>query len=508
MKTAAAIDTGKARALIKGAIAGAIRLMLLDGRLDEPLRIQVKPNFNTACWSWQSGVHRVFVGEGALERSKHGLSDAELERYAHSYMHHERAHAMFTERDPAVLRGWLASFEVPFGLMNLVEDARVEHRYRATSEDGFRFHWTRYEKTDASGPIVGCSQGDSFGWAFFRLIQAEGQPVDWSEATVERPDVFQEAERYYSRAVQLDSTKAAVELAAEIVARYPELAGMTGRCGMEVGASMSGADGKTALETFEQDAEEDQQSPAAKSPGSQGTGSGGSAVGEELMGEPGSIELDVARVRRLASRLSMLRGASRDARRYETKPAKRVSVRHALQGQARWVRRVEVAGQNKLRRLLVVVDVSGSMDGRPLEAAAHLIAGLSACAQAGELEGDVVLSTTGEKGSAWMRKPLPWTMEEARSLISHDTEGLAQTLRENDELVVEADETYVMTDGHIGGPRIPHEAYRRRGLRVTGLYCNEDRDDLESVHEQMQQHFQRYVVRNTIESLVEGLVLD
>lgn len=483
-------------------------MMLLDGRLEEPLRIQVKPNFDTACWSWQSGVHRVFVGEGALGRSKPGLSQAELERYAHSYMHHERAHAMFTERDPKVLRGWLEAFKVPFGLMNLVEDARVEHHYRVTSDEGFRFHWTKYEKEDGSGPKVGCSDGESFGWAFFRLIQAEGEAVDWSEATVERAAVFSEAERYYSRATRLGSTKAAVELAAEIVERYPELSQMKGRCGMEVGAAMSGADGKAEMEAFEQDAQDEGETQPNGKPGGQGGGVGGSAIGEALMGEAGSVELDVGRVMRLAQRLSMLRGASRNARHYEVKPAKRVSVRHAMQGQARWVRRVEVSGQNKVRKLLVVVDVSGSMDGQPLEAAAHLIAGLSACAVEGEIEGDVVLSTTGENGSAWMRKPLPWTMEEASSIVSHDAEGLAQTLRENDQLIVEADETYVMTDGHIGGARIPHDAYRRRGLRVTGLYCNEDHEDIESVHDQMRQHFERFVVRNSIESLVEGLVLD
>jgi hypothetical protein len=283
---------------------------------------------------------------------------------------------------------------------------------------------------------------------------------------------------------------------------------MKGRCGMEVGAAMSGADGKAAMEAFERDAEEEGKPASEKVRGGQGTGSGGSAVGEDLMGDAGSVELNMARVRRLAQRLSMLRGASRDARNYARKPAKRVSVRHALQGQARWVRRVEVGGQSKLRRVLVVVDVSGSMDGQPLKAAAHLIAGLSACAQAGELEGDVVLSTTGDNGSVWMRKPLPWTAEEASSLVSHESEGLAQTLQENDDLVAAADETYVMTDGHIGGPRIPHEGYKRRGLRVTGLYCNEDREDLDDVHEQMQQHFQRFVVRNSIEGLIEGLVLE
>ena len=483
-----------------------MREMLLDGRLDEPMRIQVKPNFETACWAWQGGVHRVFLGDGVLDRARASLSEMELASYAGRYVHHERAHALFTERDAERLMGWLAECKVPFGLLNLVEDARVEEKYRATSTDEFRFQWTAYEAQSGEAHAVG-SAGEAFAWAFYRIIQSEGSEIAWEGGQSAFAGAIADAAVMYGLAVRAVDTKGAVVVAAKILAKYPELSGMTGRCGMEVGASLSGEGGKRVMEAFEEDAE-DHQSDGRAGEGEKKADDdmGHQFQGTDLLGSS-EVVLDQARVSRLAERLSRLHGVSREVRKYEVRPQKRVSVRHAMQGSARWLGVKRASGVQKVNNVLMVVDVSGSMEGSALVSAAHLIGALSECASSGCLRGTVVLSTTSDEGSKWMRKDLPWSRDDVKRLVTHDAEGLDGTLRVHDREMVEADETYVFTDGNIGGPKIRHAEYQRRGMRVTGLYCNEEREELESVEGQMGKHFRRFVVRGNVEGIVEAIVM-
>lgn len=514
MVEAVAKASNAARSLIKGEISAALREMLLDGRLEEPLKIQMKPNFDTACWSWQSGSHRIFVGEGVVAKARSGLGEDDVKRYVRAYMHHERAHAMFTERDRAKMTGWLRELGVPFGLMNLVEDARVEARYRSSSDEGFVFGWSELE--DLSG-VVGspaASDGEWFRVAFFRLIQAEGAGVDWGCMVCIPQAVCTDAECLYGEAVAASGTREAIVVAAEILRRYPELAAMTGRCGLELGFSMSGEAGKDALSEFASDAQDPgapdvEPAKVGGHGGVEGAGGGAGFDGEDLLCDVASIEVDASRASALAKKLQALQGSIRSARYYAVSPGKQVSVRHAMLGRARWKEKRDVAGRSLNKTVLLVVDVSGSMDGYPLESAAHLIAGLSECAKAGIVSGEVILSTDSDEGdSLWMRKPLPWTISETERLMTHNAEGLCGTLERHDKLLVAADETYVFTDAHIGGRAVRHGEYRRRGMRVTGLYCNEDRGEAEAAHDMMKQHFQRFIVRSSIESLVEAIVVE
>jgi len=508
--------------LVAAAALAAHGDMLLDDRFDEPIVVQVKQGFETACWVYERAVgHRVFIGDKVLDRARPGLSNDHQRQYIGKFLHHERAHAMLTERDREKIDKALADKKVPFGLFNLTEDGRIEHQYVESSEGTFSFEWEAYEAIEARCTANGATPkpSEALLCAYFNLIQTEGQA---ERVVAMYPECVGEATRdaveFYEQTKACKDSFEAINVAARMLAKYPDMQPDSGRCGLSLGFSMQGPQGAQALAQFMQTAltprGERPEAPEAedKKAGGKGKSDG---VGDKafdgtmLLSNRRVRSLDTVRINRLADRLQRLSLKKSPVRETQASPGGRVSMRHALRGEARW--QCAQVGQSpvKVRKLVLVVDVSGSMDGEPLEAAAYLIGALSEACRRGMLQGDVILSTTTPTGrdNLWQHKKLPWSLTEAERVISHSGEGLAATLDRHDKLLQLADLVLVTTDGDIGGAAIPHAAYKRRGLTVIGGYVNAEGLDQEAVIEQMQNHFTRLLLRNTVDGLVDALVL-
>ena len=514
---------GRAK-LIAAAALTAHGDMLLDDRFDEPIVVQVKEGFETACWVYEpSQGHRVFIGDKVLDRAKEGLSDAHKCQYVGKFLHHERAHAMLTERNREEIEKALAAKKVPFGLFNLTEDGRIEHAYVDGSDGSFSFEWEAYEAIEAKC-LASCTTpkaADAVLCAYFNLIQTEGQN---DRVVAMYPECVGEAVRdavaFYEQTKACKNSFEAIDVAADMLAKYPDMQPESGRCGLSLGFSMQGEQGADALAQFMQGVltppigEKPKQANAdeQKQRGGRRTSDeavSGSFTGTALLSEQRVRKLDAGRIKRLADRLQSLSLKKRPVRDTQTSPGGRVSMRHALEGQARWYGPEVSSATTKVRSVALFVDVSGSMDGGPIEAAAYLIAALSEASKRGMLRGDVVLSTTNNTGRTnhWQHKKLPWSLAEAERVMTHCGEGLAATLDRHDKLLQAADLALVITDGDIGGAAIAHAAYKRRGLTVIGGYVNAEGLEQEGVIENMQRHFTQLLVRNSVEGLVDALVL-
>ncbi len=86
-------------------------------------------------------------------------------------------------------------------------------------------------------------------------------------------------------------------------------------------------------------------------------------------------------------------------------------------------------------------------------------------------------------------------------------EGLTASLKRHEAILERSDAVLVVTDGDIGGAPIPHAAYKKRGMVIVGGYVNSEGIDHESVIKDMQAHFTRLLVRNTVEGLLDAMVL-
>jgi hypothetical protein len=97
---------------------------------------------NTACWSWNGSrrCHEIKVGIFSTVQleMKHRSDINRVRQFIAALIDHECSHGLFSSRDLAAIATKLEADKIPFRLLNLLEDARIEHRGRAA---GLSYGW-------------------------------------------------------------------------------------------------------------------------------------------------------------------------------------------------------------------------------------------------------------------------------------------------------------------------------------------------------------------------------
>jgi hypothetical protein len=133
----------KKRTLPYAVNEGYLDLMLARMLDEKSYEIRIKPNFKTASWCVKADKHYIVVGNDILKAQNLEEDYKIYEPYIISYLFHEVGHSLFTEPDLKAVSHALKAVKVPFVLMNLFEDARIEHLMRTKSKRAFE--WAIYE---------------------------------------------------------------------------------------------------------------------------------------------------------------------------------------------------------------------------------------------------------------------------------------------------------------------------------------------------------------------------
>jgi len=127
-------------------------------------QIFIKPNFASATWQFHQGKHKIVIGENVLKyMDKNSTPQGKL-RYLRSFLYHELAHSLWTEKDLESTKRHLATECISFELYNLFEDARIEEKMRKYTNQGFV--WTQYENIELPKNAIEI---------FFYILQFEHQ---------------------------------------------------------------------------------------------------------------------------------------------------------------------------------------------------------------------------------------------------------------------------------------------------------------------------------------------
>jgi len=483
--------------------ASVLELLVADAGLGkERVDIRIKPGFRTACWLFIP-PHRIYIGDGIPERARGGLTEAQIARYVKAHVRHEIAHGHWTDRDLRALTRDLGDI-APFGLFNLFEDARIEHKYR--SAHATPFEWTEFED-------ISITAEDPIG-IFYAMIQHDANEERVRSAARERevPEKrVTEVVPYFRNALAAKDSRALFPVLQAWVKRFgsasppAQVQGRPDGFAVDLSLSLELQTDPDKLHQFDGDAVS---ATGAILDGKQKSSDQSGRVDVEsfagnadLLAEKTCELLDEAQVQRLSERLQLV--FSSKARDVLTlSPSRRIYIRNFVLG-GPFYRAREIQTPQR-RKVLLVVDCSASMAGSHIEQARLLVAAYSELARRNIVTGHVVLSAVVGRQACWQRFALPIRVETiGRIQAFGDAEGLEFALKSNLKEAQAADHVAVYSDGDIFDQPIERRTLHARGVYIWGLYAGES----EQAVNDLLRYFDRALVRSNVEGLVEAMLL-
>lgn len=501
------------------------RSVILNGNYDQANRhrIGVKPGFETACWAWRNGAHQIHVGDAIYAR--HAVSgDKERRDYTGAYLRHELAHALWTDRDIVALQKRCTKVGVPFRLVNLMEDARIEHRYR--TEFGVPFEWEKYEAMPEGGSPVA---------DFFVMLQTERGVLDGDDLGKEPKTPAD----FYVACCRAQTTAEVFDLAVKWMETFDDApdekpgdmsgegqgvnsaggspdaanAASGGSSGNEESAGGAGDDGEkasgrgTVAELMDGIEPRNIDMESAVIMMTSGVDGGGEVADSDNLAAPlttvgqpdqDNSEINVPENMRaipnedypcpegMAVRVGVgkslapyvLRLAAKIERRLQLSgsrptgwvstdsPGKRLSTRGMVSG-VKEFRRKQTMRPDRHMRVNVFLDLSGSMGYMDVcGVASAVVLALGRMAHRGQIEGRCVLH--GDGISIFKLRDMPRVLPYA--IYNGSREGLARAFEIAAPFMAEADVNLCITDGQITDAPPNVLALKRKGIYTLGLY--------------------------------------
>jgi hypothetical protein len=495
--------------LIKEAVNDGHIDMIMDDMLDEDnkysIRLSTKGKLaSTACWSFKKNVHHIFVGtkilENIAEKANLFLDEKEHDTsyYVQSYLYHEVAHSLFTEKDIKSMSNALNNMSIPFRVLNLFEDARIEQLMREKSKR--TFNWMEFEsKHSATDPL---------GF-FFILIQHEFAAMDEEKQNtlIEEYTIDPRIIEHYSDTLKCKDSWCVLDVIERWIKDFPippNTDDLLNEMGMGTDSDMSLSltlqENEIEFEQAISDSEEsddDSQTEAAKRDYDGDTG--------EKLDEFSSIDFDCGHqvceidhevVRKLVPKLESI-FVQRKNYQSTTRPSKRLAIKSLIRDNPKIYKRKKTLARAK-RKFNIVVDCSGSMHGKYINGAASIASLFSSLASKNLLDGKVILSSN--YGFQTFMLPISDATIETHFDASGGGEGFANTFEKVEPILKEGDITFVITDGHIGDGRLDKQAMKQKGIYTFGLYVGNPEEC------ELDQWFHRGVAREKLSELIDELV--
>ncbi len=502
--------------MIANTIKTAYRGMILDGLLDlkNQYSVRIRKDFETACWSFKKGLHSIFVGDKILDRAKRAGGRA---HYVASFLFHEVAHSLWTERDLDAINKACRHAKVSFQHLNLFEDARIEHLMR--EKIGRKFGWLDVEETpEVIKPLslfflLVQSDGDEAGakevWMELKKVSyLFGQPMDEATAKVEAEDICE----FYRRTIACADTWEVVQICKEWNERWPEpeqqQQSQLGDMGYDGNGDMSQALQMQIDTSAQAQAEADSVAIAGEGSKNDKEGNGKGKSAAEDHGKPlqefsscdykthPETTIDVKAASKLLPKLEKL-FESTSSMASSSSPSKRLNIRGIARGDMNKPYRVKSESGVEKKMVSIVVDMSGSMGGDPIAGAANIAYLISELARKGKVFGHVILS--GTRGYQTFALPMSKDAIESHFAARGGGEGLANTFQEVEPLLASSDWVFVLTDGHLTDGEIDRSKLHKKGVYPIGMYVGQAEDAT------LEKWFDKTIKRETVEGLVDEL---
>jgi hypothetical protein len=130
----------------------------------ETYELYIKPYYTTASWRFYQDKHQIVIGEDIFKNLTIDATPKQKALYLRSFLYHELAHSIWTEKNLQDIDEELKMREYSFRLFNLFEDARIEEKMRLHTKK--YFSWSKFEELhESENPLE----------IFFYIIQSENR---------------------------------------------------------------------------------------------------------------------------------------------------------------------------------------------------------------------------------------------------------------------------------------------------------------------------------------------
>lgn len=497
-------------------------------------KVESDPSMTAAAnWCFDGGVHRIRVGirftEDAAPSCRTNVH--QMKQYAQSLIRHECAHGLWTDRtnripEEAAKRG------IPFRLVNLFEDARIEHLARCETgggdpTEGERFRWKNWTpspaETDNPCTFFWCLiNREASAWSNWRVAAPSWTGAPHTHGSLVPPlytTTTLVIAHFYKRAIACKDTESLIPVIEDWIKVFPDHPPVDLPRGSAV---INGV-----------------KDPKAEAGGG-GHGFGGGASGEATIVEnpeatPGECGVGTTPDVKENRDLSFFNGKEGEAKRViNYQPAKMNAIAQKLMAVAHHAGHspttVSVQGSRLhmpgvvagtgtafrqtgrdkgKRRMVLICDYSGSMTG--LGKASEQYHFMVACMmlhRRGVIHVDIWL--TGEGRCARIRPE--WSIEHIDKLLpKKGCESVRQTMQHAPvkQDMLNADATVVYTDGQLTDGDVDANEWRCKGVDLIGActYGATPTDYYrELLRNGMLKHFGRVFLEDTATQLASRIV--
>lgn len=476
-----------------------------------PVSSSVRTAFDTASWAWDNGQHVVVLGDAFIDhirmrpsrvRTPEGMTRHAM-AYAAQLLRHETSHGLHTDRDLRGIAARARQLGVPFVLVNVFEDARVEHLLR--SSQGLPFDWWRWNDLRAAQTPL-----DAFAYCIARERESASR---WNEnkTAAERHRLNAVVYDFYRRACAAPSTDAIVALCREWletwhtqqvtnagVSTAGHYHGRTDDIGSEVDGSAPAAPAPAA--------------PAAELP--QGVNGVSLGTGQHAADLPKSVRttwrsyrafgtaksLSTQAAQRVAHRVGrIIADTASTTQAQATTSGSRLHMAGIVAQSERSFRTASPTGGAPV--VCLVMDMSASMME---DYAAHAQIFLGAL-RILHTQGAIVLDAWLTGGGAHAPLPADVSAADFDSIAPNKQgEAIAATLRAIAASVQAATVTLIYTDAALVDGHVDAGAWRRKGTELLGacvIPAGVSQSRRQKMQAEMSQHFGRSVVGQTGDEL-------
>lgn len=475
--------------------------------------VKINNDIETACWRIESDKHLIQISEkleNHIDKSK-VTSEAKMINFVYNVLRHETEHGI-QSTEVSKVADQLSSLGIPFALLNLFEDARIEYNAatRPESEGGFgAFRWVNFE------PDVDASTSQPTT-AFYALKQREAGIKKCQSAYLPKwlgiADVMYQGRKKKTHLVILDFYRRAIA-AKKMISLIPILQEWVELFGIDVDMPRSDSTIGGRVDPKVQNISEVEQDAGASKSEKENEPSKIEGIDQWVVSDPQSdYPIDDALVDRIQRAMMQLIKKGSTNRVDRGMSGTHLDVSKAMTGATDVFRR---RGDAKGRRsMTLVIDWSGSMVRKwSSEGGKELFLAMRKLHRIGVIDLDVIFTRDNQSLSSMgansvLKKDASEKTDRAIAMSQPNgsREFVLASIKANEQLIRKSKSVVIFTDGKLHDSKADLSQFKSMGVKAIASVVEANEYVIPKMRAKMNQFFSRSLVATHATELARLIV--